>query len=401
MAAQNPFSKASSDRRISIGAFGISLIAHFVVLLLAGSIVIFKEVIPKTPFEAVNIASTYPEENLEMFPEPEEAGGPELPSLDPSLDTIATSETPTTDATSSDILVSTATQQLFSLPPAVGTPTATLSLGSGQAGLPGANQAGSGGGGGGGKGPIRSLSSIFGNKGDDRAMLRGTLYDLKQDRRGKPTPIRGGNAQDNNAPENREYDKVVRAFVQNWDLKVLEDYYKASVTLTTSQILIPVISAEEAPRAFEVDKEVQPMRWLIHYEGQFIAPRDGTFRFVGYADDNMLVRFNRQLVLNGSLASVQGIPPTVRQDVGHRLNAGAWFTMRRGETYPLQILLGERPGGRFFAYLFIQDQAEAQNQTGKMPPLPVFQVVPTRLPEWTPEMKIPAWTNQPFAGLEP
>jgi hypothetical protein len=38
--------------------------------------------------------------------------------------------------------------------------------------------------------------------------------------------------------------------------------------------------ADEAPKAFDVERQVKPRRWLVHYRGKFVAPKSGTLFWI-------------------------------------------------------------------------------------------------------------------------
>ena len=54
---------------------------------------------------------------------------------------------------------------------------------------------------------------------------------------------------------------------EDWRESMLNDYFKAPKPLYATQIMIPNMPADEGPKAFAMEKEVQPSRWLVHYKG--------------------------------------------------------------------------------------------------------------------------------------
>jgi hypothetical protein len=76
---------------------------------------------------------------------------------------------------------------------------------------------------------------------------------------------------------------------------------------------------------------------------------------------------------------------------------GDWFTLNAGQSYPIDILIGERPGGQFNAYLLIQ-QKDADYPVitkGISPALPVFQTKALDVPKGS-KGTAPAVTPNPF-----
>ncbi len=208
--------------------------------------------------------------------------------------------------------------------------------------------------------PMAGLTA-FGFKGGQGSGLKGYFYDLKQTVDRTPTTMQGG------ADGNEEHFKIFDEFFSaGWDDKVLDKYYKAKDPMVTYQIYIPYMPANEAPKAFGVEKEVKPGHWVIVYKGSVTAPRDGLFRFVGYADDVVAVRFDEQNVFFTGTTGSQiylhrmvdkffkpttppvklrpGVPDP--NDIGTK-GVGNWFSVQSGKTYPIEVLISEVPGGGF------------------------------------------------------
>jgi hypothetical protein len=139
--------------KTALGAFALSVLAHGAVLLAVGGYVIFEGVIPKSPF--LSTEGAVEATDSEVLPPLEEPM--DSPSLPPSTSEMAVSQpSPASgEATSSDILVSTGLNSSFSLPPAVGLPTANPKLGFGS------GTSGSGTGTGGPKGNV--VRTLFGS----------------------------------------------------------------------------------------------------------------------------------------------------------------------------------------------------------------------------------------------
>lgn len=234
--------------------------------------------------------------------------------------------------------------------------------------------------------------------------LTGTFYDLKQTKDLKPTDI------DDNGV--REELKVIAA--KGFRPRDFAKYFKAPRSLYQTKFMIPLLAADKAPAAFEVDNYVQPRRWFVVYQGAVRAPKTGKFRFVGAGDDTLMVRFNNRLVFdygytlgctgthanivseenigedkksdavkNFKRVSPMPVPninykysttPRINKDVGG-VAAGAEFPVTEGKTYPIEIVLSEIPGGVFTSMLFIEEAgATYQKDPAGYPILPIFRL---------------------------
>ncbi|MBK1832640.1 hypothetical protein [Roseibacillus ishigakijimensis] len=269
--------------------------------------------------------------------------------------------------------------------PEVDIPVESLEFGAGDDFGAGWNGSGSGAAGGG-------SGTMFGKLSGPG--LKGSFYDLKQDRSGKPTEMRIQDFEKDgtliiNDPVNRTYDDHLRTIVRrNLTDQAFSDYFKAPKQLVLTQLYIPRVGAEEAPEAFELGEEVQGRRWVISYEGTIVAPERGRFRFVGFSDDILIVMENNRVVMDGSLA------PTFEDagdrefiDQEHTLGGwhsyvGKWMNVRKGEELDLKIMTGERPGGHYSGYLLIEKQGEDyQKDAGGAPILPLFKTESSADPE--------------------
>ncbi len=245
---------------------------------------------------------------------------------------------------------------------------------------------GSGGGLGGGGGAGSGEQTAFGSRGGRQEGLIGTFYDLKKNRDGDPTDMAESEAEMTegregmavggweHSPQTRRFVDVLKEFVEEWRPRLLSQYFKASAELATYQINISNIAASEAPHAFRVEKNSRPRRWVVHYKGKIVSPKDTVCRFIGFGDDILVVRIDQQNVLDACYGT-QILDPMARVNdaVGSPLIAGTWITMRRGQTMEMEVLVGEGPGGGFNAVLLV-DEKGANNATGDYP---MFQIRPT------------------------
>ena len=213
------------------------------------------------------------------------------------------------------------------LPVDTSVPLDTESLVSDQMeGIGGSAGAGSGTGGG-----------FFGGTGNaGSGLLAGNLYDLKKDAQGQPVQM-----------DNTTYLDVINKLSRSGSTEsALRRFYRAPDTLYMPRVAIPVINANEAPKAFKVDGKVQPKYWVAVYRGRMIAPESGSFKFLGFADDILLVKINDRLVLDGSLLGATRL---------HK-REGLSFSVEKGKAYDIEVIVGECPGGYFNAWLQLQKQ---------------------------------------------
>lgn len=227
----------------------------------------------------------------------------------------------------------------------------------------------------------------FGSGHAGGSTLKGTFYDLKQTRNGSPTNITPQQAVE-----------VMHQFVSTgWRESTLNTYYRSPAALYASHFYIPKCRAADAPKAFQCADQVKDSRWCAIYRGTVTAPVTGRFRFVGAADDAVVVRFNGknvfdygwyQLTIGKMTASdpayydaMRGetTNKTIQQELAgagvftppvtfyqyqgldewnerfHGLAAGTVFNVEKGKKYPLEILVSEIPGGEFGVILLIED----------------------------------------------
>lgn len=246
--------------------------------------------------------------------------------------------------------------------------------------------------------PARNLMAdeinVFGQEtGSDGAMM-GILYDLKQTQDHKLTWVNPVS-----------YYLVVDEFLsKKWDESVLNRYYRVSRPLYTTQIFIPTMAADAAPKAFNAENKVKPSLWIVHYKAQVSPPEDGTYRFVGSADDMLAVAINGKTVLSAPLFDPQGahLPLTkwitpepggiLGLDFGNLVN-GDWIQLKKDDAVDLDVIIGECPGGLFSAFLLIEKQGgHYQQDASHHAILPIFQVAPYD----TPPPASPRWAP-PFA----
>ncbi len=415
------------DIKEHIGGPIVSVALHAVILLLMATV--FATEPPPPPMAEITVQAQDAEvvkppedemEELEELPEPMEITDMVVTDLQPmrsapnramSTDVVALTENVATTATPLDVDITALT---------VTDSNSALKM----SGLTAFGRAGTGS----GKGRGGGMDALA-----RATMLQGVFYDLKQTPQKKSTDLDcmrlGGDVPWNANPQLsnlfRYYCDVIGGFADsNWS-RVMRNgnitypyfqgkYFSPSIRLMNSCIYVPTINASEAPKAFHCEDDVKPSTWIAVYGGRVVAPETGKFRFVGGADDVLMVRFNGELVLDygyviPSLRVVNpsnelkraitthdytGVDPEVvkrmkasplfkekleiRTPEGnwlHGLCAGKTFSVEKGKVYDIDILISEVPGGHFQASLFIEKvdpHVEYEKDRNGCPILPLF-----------------------------
>ena len=227
----------------------------------------------------------------------------------------------------------------------------------------------------------RAQDAAFGSPDKQgQAALIGILYDLKQTQQREPTK-----------ETERTYKGVIADFLKsNWDEDILNRYFRVTRPVYTTQIFIPTINADQAPKAFGVSDVVKPRMWVVHYKGQVAPPEGGVYRFSGNADDILAVSINNRTVLVAGRPDC--LPP---KTVWHssvpderETSFGDWISLKAGEVVDFDVIIGERPGGQFRALLWI----EKEGASGRRP---IFKLAPTtelRNGDFGPDTSWSIWT---------
>ncbi len=245
--------------------------------------------------------------------------------------------------------------------------------------------------------------------------LEGTFYDLKQTGKGRARKLsdlakKGGDGT-LTYDKNGYYAALANFINKGWSTGQLAKYYESPNKLYASNFFLPSARARYAPIAYQVGDlkkpenqwMCQPSGWCVVYRGKVRAPKTGKFRFIGTGDDYLGVRFNRKVVLSAGYRLFTHYDPKVKggpkfplsskegrdaflkdvkagRDHEHKgyelintisgcgrwngelggLMAGAEFSVKEGETYPIEILVAEE-GGYFGFVLFIEDVTDGKN----------------------------------------
>ncbi len=346
--------------RITRSAYLIgAVLLHLILFIMLATLIVFKA--PVREADASTFLSTSIRPPPPLAPPPP-AGGDALNALEPSVDVVppATASSAITSINPASFSVKNVKIAMPNLPAFISAPPVGT-------GLSGHNAAGQ----------QQGTGSPFGSFGGDGApQMEGYLYDLKQTRDGKPT----------NMDVKGYHNKLTHFVAAHWDSDLLEPYYKSPKPLSASSIFIPIIHAEDGPKAFGVENEVKPNMYVVWYKVTASPPQEGNYHFVGVGDDILVVRVNGKTELDGSLFSVDdelrqkqksmsmtGFTPTTDSDAVFWI--GTSFHVSASEPVDIDILIGEEPGGFSDYFLYIQrDESTYQSQPNSSPLLPVFQL---------------------------
>ncbi len=196
--------------------------------------------------------------------------------------------------------------------------------------------------------------------------LEGTLFDTKRNSQGKPIvdmdKIDFNTVNGWLTPRMQE---ITYDFTDgSWNINQLERKYLSSKQkLYASYFYIPRGSAQKAPEAFNAGDEIQAVSILALYSGEFTPRETGSFRFVGKADDAMIVQANNRIVFDGSLSNSYSEFNYDEYEPGPKLmdletRTGKWMNWKEGQPVKLDVLIAEAPGGSFYACLFYQKKGE-------------------------------------------
>ena len=235
---------------------------------------------------------------------------------------------------------------------------------------------------------------LFGRnqRGSSREFV-GRFYDLKQTKEGAPSDIgrlvsqsRPFDSTDPDAIEATEkYRQVLERFLSGWNERILERYFCAPQQKYTTAFMMPIMDANDAPTAFGVGDAVKPSKWLAYYQGEIVAPKTGKYRFHGVGDDVLVVRVKNRVVLDGSIMNASGWQSDDEMDDLFKsynnwgMRVGDWFSLQEGKPVSMEVLLGEEPGGLFFAQLYVEMEGVTYptRNEGALQPRPILPLFKT------------------------
>ena len=267
--------------------------------------------------------------------------------------------------------------------------------------LAGEGDLGEGMGGGNGTGGNGGGSPEFGLP--DGNGLKGYLYDLKQTDDKKKTGM-----------DWNKYYAVLNDYLgQGWKESVLKPYYKSLDPIYASMFAISTRSSEEAPKAFGLENEVKAGLWVIHYHGKVKVPQSGDYRFVGFADNVMVVKIRDEIVLDAGFYGVLNkenlrhplpfaFPSYIRyqgKTWDPHLKIGPSFHLDAEEAVDMNVLIGD-DGGHCSFFLLIEKEGNVyENGEGGYVQYPLFQLNGDGSPTFSSEEEHPpiSSTSEPWA----
>lgn len=224
----------------------------------------------------------------------------------------------------------------------------------------------------GGSGGDSGFATLFGNTSPLVGALEGTFIDFKQDRYRENPPNEG-------------WMEAGQDFLRSLNLREFRKFFNAPQKLYATHFYIPLMGADQAPRAYGVENLVAPSQWIAVYQGRFRSVSGGEFRFVGTADDILIVAVDRKTVLSAGFTESNPGKWTPDEEPEHsappasqylpKLTEGDWFRLKSNEPADLTVIIGEIPGGEFASYLFIEERGASYETTDEgRPILPVFKL---------------------------
>jgi hypothetical protein len=205
--------------------------------------------------------------------------------------------------------------------------------------------------------------------------FKGTFYDFKRDRRGRAVPTgREGFVQE------------LKEFIhKGWKTSQFTKYYRSPRKLYATAFAVPPVHSSLAPAAFGEEDTIGYL-WAAHYKGQLVHYEDIKFRFWGLGDDIMAIRVGGKEVLIANYPSEDAEIFTSIWDSDsndsrkywlgdHYSVVGDWIELKAGVPLPMEVLIGETPGGLFQAMLCVEVEGEEypRNDMLNGPTLPIFK----------------------------
>jgi|GEM_PF-4898596 len=196
---------------------------------------------------------------------------------------------------------------------------------------------------------------------DNENTLTAYLVDLKQTSLRKSSKMNWG-----------EYLAAIHGYIHSdWAPSFWDKFFIPNKRMYVHQIFVPDMLEDDYLKFFEVGKEVKPSFWIVRYFGNMQTPRSGRFRFVGSTSDILLVRWNKQLVLDASKGSVAGWkrpeqpkvgkyvfnpkdPQVPKSQAKEQFIYGDWNAIEPDHPYPMEVLLGRHSGKNFYCFLMIE-----------------------------------------------
>jgi hypothetical protein len=256
-----------------------------------------------------------------------------------------------------------------------------------------------------GGGATSGVGSAFGSSTGSTAQLTGYFIDFKQTSNRQPTGMDEG-----------KYLGLLAKYVsQGWDDSMFDLYYKSKTPLYTDAYAISTRPSEEAPKAFGLEKEVQPGLWVIHYHAGVQAPEAGNYRFAGFADNVMVVKIRGETVLDGGWDPLTNkailrklLPfalPSYLSSAGDshdpHLKIGPTFHLDAADPVDMDVLIGDCGGVCSFFLLIEREGKTYQNMPDGTQKYPFFQISAKPAPTFPDSEEHPPYSNvsEPWSSV--
>jgi hypothetical protein len=214
--------------------------------------------------------------------------------------------------------------------------------------------------------------SPFGAKGGPG--LVGTFYDFKRDQKNKPTGVKFGNEGE------ADYTSIIKGFIKrtSWTPPSKHKHFTAETNLRSKAFTYQLMPDTNAAKAFQCP-DSGPGMWVAHYSGRVKVTETGSYRFVGWGDNCMVIGFDSKVVFDASFWHFTGAP---RELVGNGvpqhdtlpIYSGEWIELRKGQSIKVDVLIGDA-GEVFTVGALIQKQGEPLTRAPNgIPNLPIFKV---------------------------
>ncbi|MBQ9726727.1 MAG: hypothetical protein IJV65_04400 [Kiritimatiellae bacterium] len=214
----------------------------------------------------------------------------------------------------------------------------------------------------------------------------GRIVDLKKDGAGNPR----------SANFRADVKKLLDA---DFSAEALAAFHCPTNRLYLNKLVVPAQPAEDGPKAFGCENDVEPRRWIAHYEGRLNPQHSGTYRFVGHFDDLLVVKVDGTCVLDaywpmhdvykrGGVSEITGWKPDVSAPEferypsfsGQNLTYGDWIVLEAGKPVRIDLVIGEEPGGVVGGILLLEemgrDYEKDANGRSVLPPFSTSRLSP-------------------------
>lgn len=202
--------------------------------------------------------------------------------------------------------------------------------------------------------------------------LVGAFYDFKRDEKGQPTGVK--------ALDSAMATEIIKAFTKGrkWRAPRSIPHYTSKTRLSTKTAFFPGVADTEAGKAFQ-SPDSEAGLWVAHYSATVTCAEGGSWRFVGWGDNCLIVGVNGSVKLDASDRGYTGEERTAIGSAdlpgkpGAALYEGEWFQLKPGAPVTIDILIGDE-GGIFAAGVLLQRKGEDYTKDARgVPNLPILR----------------------------